>query len=84
MSNPNNCSARVVPHSYYRTPAGHTVSIFSSWRPEGSTIERRGFTIEWPDGTRGVLPMGRKIFENEAEAQACIDANPRFPGFNQY
>lgn len=83
MSNPNNCGARVVPHSFYRTPAGGIVSIFTSWRPEGSVIERNGFTIDWPDGTRGVLPMGRGPFETEQEAAACIAANPSFKGFNQ-
>ena len=39
-----------------------------------------GWTIEHPDGTRGI---GRAPFATREEAQAWIEAHPRFPGWNQ-
>lgn len=70
----------VIPHKYYRTPCGGRVSAFSSYVPPGSTLIENGFTISHPDGTTG---LGRGPFTTEAEAQAWVDAHPRFPGMSQ-
>lgn len=71
---------KVVLSRYYRTPTGGRVSIYSSHVPPGSELVIDGFTIEHPDGTVG---LGRGAFTTKAEAQAWVDANPRFPGMNQ-
>jgi hypothetical protein len=70
---------KIVPYKFYRAPNGQSYSIFSSCIPEGSELVEAGFTIAWPDGTRG---CGRKPFETEAEAAAYIARNPKFKGMH--
>lgn len=53
----------------------HTAAERASW-----TIETVGYTIQHPDGTRGI---GRAPFKTRDEAQAWIDQNPRFSGMSQ-
>lgn len=77
-----NTNGKVIPNRFYRHPESrhpesrHTVSLFSSYVPEGYELVTEGFTISWSDGTYGT---GRKAFTTEAEGNAYLNKCP--PGF---
>jgi hypothetical protein len=85
MSSPDNCGARVVPNRFWKNKVTGRVASCYGANPSGGGWELtyENYTIQWPDGTVGVIPMGRGPFKTEQEAADCIAANPNFPGFQQ-
>lgn len=80
-------TAQVIPNRFYQHEAsGRKVSFYGAapWAGENRgqwlTLQD-GYSIMWPDGTVGVLPMGRKPFATPQEAQDCIDGHKAFTGF---
>ena len=65
---------KVVPCMTYVAPNGVRYSPFSSYIPEGSKLETKGYTVAWPDGTTGT---GRRAFATEAEAEAYLAKVPK-------
>lgn len=55
-------------------------SIFSTGVPPDAERVEEGWTVEHPDGTRG---LGRPPFKTQEEAQDWCDKNPHFPGMSQ-
>lgn len=65
----------VIPaRSYVQAGTGRTASIYGSL-PTGD-----GWTIQHPDRTIG---LARKPFDTQDDAQAWVDAHPRFSGMSQ-
>ena len=72
--------SKPVPHHFYRDPSGRTYSRFSSYIPVDAELVDGGWTVQHPDGTRG---LGRAPFASRDEAQAWCDAHPNFPGMSR-
>lgn len=72
----------VIPNRFYHHPVtGQRVGLHTSHVPAGCELVTEGFTIRHPDGTTG---LGRGAFDTAEEAQAWVDAHPRFPGMSQH
>jgi hypothetical protein len=78
--------AQAIEAKVWRHTSGRTASVCGAC-PWTSEAERAawalvvvGWTIQHADGTRGI---GRVPFKTREEAQAWIDAHPRFPGMSQ-
>lgn len=76
----------VIPSRVYVHTSGRRASPYGSapWLSDAGkaewTLVDEGFTVRHPDGTIG---LGRKPFTTAEEAQAWVDAHPRFPGMSQ-
>lgn len=78
---------KAVPHRrWHHKPSGRTAGVFGAV-PYTSEADKAdwelvdvGWTVEHPDGTRGV---GRFAMDTKEEAEAWIEKNPNFPGMSQ-
>lgn len=82
-------SAQVIENRFWQHDSGRRASMYGAV-PYYNAMEamawhtvKDGYSISWPDGTVGVIPMGRGPFKTREEAAACIAANPNFKGFQQ-
>lgn len=69
-----NTNGKVIPNRFYRHPESRqTVSLFSSYVPEGFELVTEGYTIAWSDGTTGT---GRKAFLTAEEGNDYLAKCP--------
>lgn len=79
-------NGKVIEAKVWKHTSGRTASIQGAcpWHTHAEAAEWHmvvvGFTTQHPDGTTGI---GRQPFTTEAEAQAWVDAHPKFPGMAQ-
>ncbi len=77
--------AKVIPYRQWVNVDGRTASITGAApfakdaAAEGWSVKESGFTIVWPDGTRGA---GRPPFATADEAQAYADKRAGFRGMS--
>jgi hypothetical protein len=77
---------KVIEHMVWKHTSGRTASVRGAcpWTRESEkadwALSFAGFTIQHPDGTTG---LGRPPFTTREEAQAWVDAHPKFPGMSQ-
>lgn len=76
-------TGEIIPYKFWlQAGTGKRASLYGC-KPlgEGWTVETKGFTIRWPDGTMGT---GRVPFDTEAEAEAYLARVPKgFSGMRQ-
>jgi len=79
-------AGKVIEALVWKHTSGRTASVGGAvpwaWRGEADQwkMEQVGFTVRHPDGTTGI---GRPPFATREEAQAWVDAHPKFPGMSQ-
>lgn len=71
--------AEVIKHMVWVSPEGGTYSAFTSWKPPGSMLVQKGWTIRWQDGTTGT---GRAAFATKEEAEAFLAKRQNFKGMH--
>jgi hypothetical protein len=79
-------AGKVIEAFVWLHTSGRRASVYGAcpWHSDAEKMDWAmacdGFTILHPDGTIGI---GRPPFATREEAQAWVDANPRFSGMRQ-